>query len=353
MFKIHRLIMILTFIILMCNPGFSQEPYRVGTTSAGFLEIGVGGAGIAMGDAFVASTGDMSSIYWNPAGLALLKNNEALFMYQPWVADINSLFVGFALPLPRIGTIALGISGLDYGSIDVTTLEYQQGTGEQYTAYDYNFYLTFSRSIVDWFSFGATLKYITSNIWHSSANAMAADLGVLIQTPFFSPNGKEKNGLRIGMSIANYGTQLRYDGDDLLFPVDINEAAHGNYQNLQGKYKMSDWELPLIFRVGVAATAIALPNQKLTIEADALHPNNAGESVNIGAEYKFFAPGFGDFSLRGGYKGLFLIKSQFGPTFGAGLNFYLSPTLSVNIDYAYRTLGVLGDIHCSSFGVRF
>ena len=337
----------------MSISSFAQEPYRVGTTSASFLEIGIGGAGIAMGDAYVASAGDLSAIYWNPAGLALLKSNEALFMYQPWVVDVNSMFSGFALPIPGVGTIALGVFGLNYGDIDVTTLEYQRGTGEQYTAMDYNFNLSYARSIVQWFSFGASFKYINSKIWHTSSNAMAIDLGVLIQTPFFSPGGKEKNGLRIGMSIANYGTKMRFDGDDLLFPVDINESAHGNYQNLKGKYDMEDWELPLIFRVGVAATPIALVNQKLTIEVDALHPNNMGESVNVGAEYKLFAPGFGDFALRAGYKGLFLVDSNFGPTFGAGLNFHISPKLSINIDYAFRTLGVLGDVHCSSLGVQF
>ena len=353
MLKGHRILLILTFIFLMSISGLAQEPYRVGTTSAGFLEIGVGGTGIAMGDASVASTNDLSAIYWNPAGLAALKTNEALFMYQPWVVDVNSMFTGFALPVPGIGTIGVGVFGLNYGDIDVTTLEYQNGTGEQYTAMDYNFSLSYARSIVQWFSFGATFKYINSKIWHTSSNAMAVDLGVLVQTPFFSTNGKEKNGLRIGMSISNYGTKIRYDGDDLLFPVDIDESAHGNYQNLQGKYKMSDWELPLIFRVGVAVTPIVSAKQKLTIEVDALHPNNMGESVNMGAEYKFFAPGFGDFALRAGYKGLFLTDNYYGPTFGGGLNFYLAPNLSANIDYAYRTLGVLGDIHCTSFGVRF
>ncbi len=77
------------------------------------------------------------------------------------------------------------------------------------------------------------------------------------------------------------------------------------------------------------------------------------EYVNMGTEYKFFAPGFGDFSLRAGYKGLFLVDTNFGPTFGFGLNLHLSPNLSVNTDFSYHTLGVLGDIHSLSFGFQF
>ena len=40
-----------------------QKPYRVGTTTANFLEIGYGTAGIAMGDACVSSVNDVSAIY--------------------------------------------------------------------------------------------------------------------------------------------------------------------------------------------------------------------------------------------------------------------------------------------------
>jgi len=122
---------------------------------------------------------------------------------------------------------------------------------------------------------------------------------------------------------------------------------------LQAKYKMADWELPLLFRVGLAFHPIVLANQRLTVEVDALHPNNMSESVNIGGEYKFMVPGFGDFSLRAGYKGLFMVDSNYGPTFGGGMKFYLSSTMAVNIDYAYRSLGVLGDVHATSVGLAF
>jgi hypothetical protein len=325
----------------------------MGTTTAGFLEIGVGGAGIAMGDAYVAAAEDMSAIYWNPAGLALMENNEAMFMYQPWLVDVNSMFAGAGLYIPRLGTLAIGLAGLNYGNIDVTTLEYQMGTGEQYTAYDYNLNLSYARSLVDWFAFGASFKYVTSKIWHSNASAMAVDLGVLVQTPFFSPSVREEDGMRIGMSISNYGGRMRYDGYDLLFPTDMSPEQDGNYQNLQAKYKMSDWELPLLFRVGLAFHPLVLGNQRLTVEVDALHPNNMSEYVNVGGEYKFMMAGFGDLCLRAGYKGLFMVDSNYGPTFGGGIKFYLSPTMAVRIDYAYRTIGALGDVHATSFNISF
>ena len=350
----REIVLLLSIGLLFCTiHAGAKEPYRVGTTTAGFLEIGVGAGGLAMGDAMVANTSDLASIYWNPAGLAMMDRNQALFMYQPWVVDVNSMFAGFGLMLPNIGTLAFGVFGMSYGDIEVTTLEYQEGTGEKYTAIDYSFSATYSRSLVNWFSFGATAKYISSKIWHSTASALALDLGVIVQTPFFSASGRDEDGLKIGMSISNYGGRMRYDGMDLLFPVDIDPSADGNYQNLQGKYRMQDWELPLIFRVGLSVDPIVLSSQRLTLEVDALHPNNMSELVNLGAQYTFSLPGFGDLFLRGGYKALFMEDSQFGPTFGGGLKLWMSPSRYLNVDYAYRSIGDLGNVHCTSLGVAF
>ena len=348
-----KIFLILACLFVMQQSGYGQQPYRVGTVSANFLEIGVGAAPIAMGDAYVAVANDFSSIYWNPAGMAFMESNEAMFMYQPWVGGINTMFTGIGLSLPRIGTLGFSVFGLSYGNIDVTSLDYQDGTGEQYTAYDYSFNLAYARRLANWFSFGASAKYISSKIWHSSASAFAVDLGVIVQTGFFSATDHTEDGLKIGMSISNYGTRMQFDGMDLLIPVDPAPHEAGNYQNSQGKYRMQDWELPLLFRVGIAVDPVVLEHHRITIALDATHPNNMNEYVNIGAQYKFDAPGFGDFFLRGGYKALFLQDSQFGPTFGGGIKFWAGPSRSVKIDYAFRTLGVLGNIHCTSLALEF
>ena len=88
------------FLIAIClvligtmQTGYGQS--RVGTTAASFLEIGIGPRGAAMGDAFVSGANDLTSIYWNPAGLALMEKNEVIFSHQPWIANINNNFVCF------------------------------------------------------------------------------------------------------------------------------------------------------------------------------------------------------------------------------------------------------------------
>ena len=351
---INKILLIIFYLFVTCISSLHGEMInRYGTTTASFLEIGVGSKSSAMGEAYVAVANDISSIYWNPAGLANVTRPSAMFMIQPWIVDIDMLFLGSAFPLPGIGTIGLGITQVDYGDMDVTTLEYQEGTGETFKATDLAATLTFSRKIVSWFSFGSSLKYINSNIWHSSASAIAVDLGVLVNTQFFSFSGDDANGMTIGMSISNYGTRMKYDGIDIYQPIDISEYEEGNYGDVAGQYRPSEWELPLIFRIGVALKPIVSNYSSLTLAADALHPNNNSESVNIGGSLDNKIPGFGEISFKGGIKALFMDSTQFGPTAGIGIKMNYLGNRTITIGYAYKTMGLLGDVQAFSIGLSF
>lgn len=350
---ISRCLVFLLLLSFFNPPAMAQKPYRVGTTSANFLEIGVGSDGNAMGDAFVSIPGKLSAIYWNPAGLAFLNRNEVMFMYQPWIIDINTTSATAAFSLPIIGTVAAGVAHVGYGEEEVTTMEYQDGTGEIYTANDYCFTLSYARKLAQWFAFGASLKYINSQIWHTSASALATDLGVLVSTGFFALSRRHEDGLRIGMSISNYGTKMRYDGMDLLFPIDILPDEDGNYSAVQGQFKTQGWELPLIFRIGASLSPLAGRYQRLTLSIDALHPNNNAESINVGAEYELNLPGIGKLALRSGYKSLFLPDSEYGMTYGGGLQFYLMRNVALKIDYAFKPLNFLGNTHSYTVGIQF
>lgn len=341
-------------ILLICGGvALAQKPYRIGTTAANFLEIGYGSAGVAMGDAYVSVARDLSSAYWNPAGLAFMEKSEAQFSIQPWLVDISTSFAGVGLVLPRIGTLALSLNQVGYGDMAVTTMEYQEGTGEKFNAADFAVSFSYARSLAQWFSFGASAKYINSQIWHTNASAMALDLGVLVNTHFFSFSGKREDGMTIGMSISNYGTKLKYDGMDLLHPIDILPDEAGNYRDTAGQYKLESWELPLIFRVGFSLVPIATSNHRLTVAVDALHPNNNAESINVGGQYALTIPSTGTFFLRGGYKALALAETEYGPTFGGGVYLRMMGNVGIRLDYAYRGIGVLGNMHCYTVGVLF
>lgn len=345
---------IILFLLLPSVVTMAQTPIRVGTTAASFLDIGYGPSGQAMGDAYVSVVNDLTGIYWNPAGLAFMEQNAVMYTYQPWLADINTFFTAAGVVIPRIGTLGIGLIGVNYGEMDVTSVEMQEGTGEKFYASDYAFNLTLGRKLTTWFAFGATAKYIRSSIWHTNANAFAIDLGVIIETPFFTVTDSESNGLKIGMSLSNYGTKMHYTGIDLLQSVDIAPNESGNYKDSQALLVTDQWDIPLIFRVGVSVQPIVSLHHQLTFAVDALHTNNYSETINIGAEYAVTAMGMGKFFIRGGYRAVYmnqteLDKSEYGPTLGVGVSKNFVGNTSFQFDYTYRDIGILG--YVNSFGI--
>lgn len=343
------LLVILTNVALL----FAQpSPTRVGTTAGNFLELGYDPQGIAIGDAGVSTADYLSAIYWNPAGLSAMTKNEAFFAYQPWLTDTYTYTAAVGFVVPSIGNFAVSILGINYGKMEVTTMELQEGTGENFTPADLAFNISFGRNLTTWFGFGATLKYIRSEIYHSSANAVAADLGITIKTSFLSPTD-ERDGFKIGMSLSNYGTRLRYSGLDMLRSIDIAPNEAGNYKDVKVEYQTDSWELPLIFRIGASINPIVKTNQRLTLAMDALHVNNNNESVNLGAIYSISMPGLATLFLRGGYRGLFLKESSFGPTFGIGILANFIDNNAIQFDYAYRDIGILGYANVMGMSFKF
>ncbi|HPG31034.1 MAG TPA: hypothetical protein PLQ81_09645, partial [bacterium] len=61
----------------------------VGTTGAAFLKLGYGARPAGMGEAFSAVSGDINSLYYNPAGLYDVSNKTISFMHLNWLLDIN------------------------------------------------------------------------------------------------------------------------------------------------------------------------------------------------------------------------------------------------------------------------
>jgi hypothetical protein len=176
---------------------------------------------------------------------------------------------------------------------------------------------------------------------------------VIVNTKFFSPTGEQADGMKIGMSMSNFGTPLKYDGMDLLRNLDINDLESGHFETAKGKFELNAWELPLIFRIGFSVTPVKIGNHSLLLALDALHPNNNMEYLNLGGQYAMHIPGTGTFFLRGGYKGLLLDYSEYGATFGAGMMLTLTPRYGVKFDYSFRDIGVLGNVNMYALSVLF
>jgi hypothetical protein len=319
----------------------SQEVTKVGTTAAGFLNIDVGARAIGMGGAYVAVADDITSMYWNPAGIARLDRAEAQFSHTRWIADVSFNYAAFALPLGNVGTVGVNATFLSMDEMERTTVFEPDGTGETFSAGSYAFGLAYGRDLTDRFSIGFNFKYIHEKIYHSTATGAAFDIGTLFDTQY--------NGLKIGMSISNYGTKMQMGGRDMLIQTDIDPLISGNNQNINADLKTDRFDLPLMFRVGVSMDVLkGVGNSNLILSIDALHPNDDVESVNVGGEYWFN----GMFALRGGYKSMFARDSEEGLCLGAGMHYTVMGS-TIAIEYAYQDFGVLNEVQMFTIGLGF
>ncbi len=337
------IILIISFSLMTGFSMYAQEVSKVGTTVAPLLRIDVGSRAVGMGGAFTAIANDISAMYWNPGGVARITNAEAMFCNTRWIADVNFNYAAFAINLRNLGVIGLNATFLTMDEMERTTISDPEGeTGEKFNAGSYAFGLCYARNLTDRFSIGFNFKYITENIYHSSAHGIALDVGTLFDTQF--------NGLKIGMSISNYGTKMQMDGRDMLIQADVDPTVSGNNPDINSYLETDKFDLPLMFRVGVAMDLLkGAANSNFILSVDALHPNNDVESVNVGGEYVFNNM----FALRGGYKSLFNDASEEGLSFGAGVNYRLFSKTTIKIDYAYQDFGVLKEVQLFTIGLVF
>jgi len=328
------------FLILCINGNFSFAQDKVGTSAAPFLGISIGPRATAMGGAFVAVANDVSSLYWNPAGISYMRKSHAMVTHSKWLLGTDFNWAGIVL---NIGDHALGlnITQLDYGDEEVVDELNQQGTGQRWSAMDLAVAVSYARNMTDRFSIGGSFKWIQQKIWNESANAIAVDLGLIFVTQF--------DELRLGMSISNFGSDMKFEGKDLQRRIDLDPLATGNNETITSLLQTNDWPLPLFFRVGLAYDVFKDPNRKLTIAADALRPSDNNGVVNLGAELAFYDLLF----VRGGYKSLFRDNSEEGFTLGAGIKYRIAGSGNISFDFAYADFGLLDHVKYYSIGYSF
>ncbi len=316
---------------------------KVGTTAATFLEIGVGASASGMGGAYVSMANDATSLYWNPAGIARLENDEVVFTHTNWIASTNLDYAALVLPIGNIGNLGFSYTSLSMPDMAVRTVDMPEGTGEYFSAGDLAVGLSYARTITDRFSIGFTAKYIQENIWHETGTAFAVDAGTTFRTDLLG-------GMVIGASISNFGTTMQLNGIDVRTFGSVAPTQLGTNSQIPFDIELGSWSLPLLFRIGVSASPINTENYKWTIAVDALHPNDNYESMNVGTEFSY--KGF--LFIRGGYQSLFLLDGEGGLSFGIGVNSKeLFSTDVVRFDYAYRDFGRLNGVNYFSVGISF
>lgn len=144
---------ILIFVgLLFCVTQTSQAQQLLRSYSNEFLALGVGARGLAMGNVQAASVNDVTSSYWNPAGLNHIEELQVGLMHAEWFAGIGKYdYIGLATPIS--GDRAVGLSIIRFGVDDIpNTLNIVDGDGNidydritTFSAADYGFLLSYAQ----------------------------------------------------------------------------------------------------------------------------------------------------------------------------------------------------------------
>jgi hypothetical protein len=156
-----------------------------------FLNIGVNAAALGMSNAVVASTDNVNSAYWNPAGLVHLEEQELSLMHASYFANIAQYNYGaFAMPIDDQSAFAISIVRFSVDDIlNTTQLIDDQGNINYdristFSTADWAFAFSYAReSKLDGFSYGANAKVVRRVIGDfASSWGFGIDAGLQFQT---------------------------------------------------------------------------------------------------------------------------------------------------------------------------
>lgn len=313
---------------------------NTGTSLGSFLLIEPDARIAGMGNAGVASTSGLPSVYYNPAGIGLLSSYGVEFTHSDWLAGIAYHYAAVAVPAGKFGSLFASVTALNSGDIDVRTVDQPLGTGEKFTASDLAVSLGYGRLISDRFSAGFQVTYIQERIWHSSAGTGALSVGTLYRLA--------DDGLRIGAAIQNFGARAGFSGRDLRIVYDSDPSKHGDNSQLPGTVFADKFPIPVLFRVGVGMPFKVSSDVRVDCEIDAFHPSENSESVGLGAELSVKK----SLALRAGYQNLFQKDSEEGLTLGAGFK-GSREDVQYHVEYAWADHGRLDHTSRFTLGVTF
>ena len=304
----------------MQGSGSTGTYAKVGMAGGQFLKIGHGARGSAMAGSISAITDDLSSIFWNPAGIADIPSLTAAFDYTSWFAGFNHNFAALGVPFGDNFAFSAHFTGLSSAQMERTTIERPNGTNSFFTASDIAVGLSLAGYLTDQFSFGITTRFLNNVMGDAEASGISFDVGTKYRTGV--------QGIILGVSLHGLTTQLTYTGNEFNRTYKLNEALWAS--PVDAKLTPSPFDIPLVFRANVAADLYKDEEHYLVAALDFTTTSDSPEQFALGTEYVWNNL----LALRAGYRIGHDIQGFSG---GLGIK-YFTGNFSGRLDYSISPL---------------
>jgi hypothetical protein len=290
---------------------------------------GVGARPVAMGGAYVAVADGPTGFWWNPAGIAQIRENQAEAAWRAMSFDRQTGYVAYLHPFGR-EEAAMCFSWTYAGVADLYEYDIDGARGDQISNYTNAGTFTFGRRFSPVVSLGVNLRYVQQNIANIDAYTVGFDLGVHLR---FVHDWK-MGDLTIPMSKVRIGGAVQRLAEK--FPW-----TTGEYWVTRGESgSATDERVPVGFRTGIAA--FVWKDQAL-VAVDGEFNEKQGPRFHAGAEVRPHPL----LALRAGI-------DDSDPTFGAGFDVKMNEKVKLILDYAFAVQpGPIDAEHVFSLGVQF
>jgi hypothetical protein len=307
-----------------------------------FMNIGVDAAALGMSNAVTASTSDVNSGYWNPAGLVNLKDKQVSAMHASYFANIAQYdYAAFAMPIDDRS--AWGISVMRFGVDDIlntTQLIDDQGNIDYnrislFSTADYGVTFSYARRLqVPGFQYGVNAKVIR-RIIGDFANSWGFGFDIGLQF--------ERDDWKFGLMLRDITTTYNVWAIDEDEFAKVQEAIEGQNQELPESSELTlpkaQFGVSKLFEFHNDMTLLAATNLNMRFEQtnDIISTEIVSIDPAVGFEFGytdlvFVRAGVGNFQnvqqLDGGD------KVGFQPNIGVGFKYK-----GIEVDYALTDLG--------------
>jgi hypothetical protein len=322
-----------------------------------FLSLGVGSRAFGMSNSVVASTGDVHSGYWNPAGLTQMTGNlQVGLMHAEYFGDIAKYDYGaIAYKIDNKSNFAFSVIRFGVDDIPNTTELIDAGGNINYdrissfSAIDYAFLASYARKMKDErLSIGANVKVIERSVGDfAQAWGFGLDLGLQYKLEHFSFAAMARD-------ISTTFNTWSYNLDDATKDAFIrtgNEIPENSIEITNPKLILgAAYQTKISSKFGLLAeinTDISSDGQRnVLISAD---PFSIDPHVGLELDYRkiaYLRTGIGNIQKIKDFDGSESTTIQ--PNFGVGVKIK-----NVSIDYALTNIGNLSDaLYSNIFSLR-
>ncbi len=350
-YKIVAAFLTATLIAGSAGTAIAGNGDRAGQAGATELLINPWARSTGWGGANAASVHGLEAMYMNVAGTAFTKRTELMFAHTNWLGGtgigINAF--GFTQRVGETGAIGLGVMSMDFGDIQITTVDLPEGGVGTYHPTFTNIGLSYAKGFSENIYGGIVVKAISESIADVAARGVCLDAGIQYVT------GKMEQ-VHFGISLRNVGPRMRFSGDGLSFR---GTSPNGNYA-MTLEQRTADFDMPTLINISggydiyFAKDSTNQKNHRVTLAGTFTSNSFSKDEFRFGVEYAWRSM----LMIRGGYvyeEGITKVETRStcftGPSAGVSLELPFGKKGSTfAIDYSYRTTNPFNGVH--SFGAR-